>query len=114
MRQTLSNFAASVTFEGLTQSRFPSHVPQLIAGFSLYWVLQVCDHHLYFGDTPFTRSFLPRIDGVLDFFSAHIDDNGLVSGLPDDVWQYVDWVTTWGKSHFLKSRLSHLEKIQGV
>jgi hypothetical protein len=96
MRQAISNFAASITFEGLTQSRFPSHVPQVIAGFSLYWILQVCDHHLFFGDTAFARSFLPRIDGVLEFFEAHVDSLGLVSGLPEDVWQYVDWVTTWG------------------
>ncbi|RDW62204.1 hypothetical protein BP6252_11637 [Coleophoma cylindrospora] len=96
MRTTISNFAASVTFEGLTQSRFPSHVSQIIAGFSLYWILHVCDHHLFFGDKNFARSFLPRIDGVLDFFDSHVDDLGLISGLPYDVWQYVDWVTTWG------------------
>ncbi|KAK7415762.1 hypothetical protein QQX98_005675 [Neonectria punicea] len=96
MRQAITNFAASVGTEGLTQSRFPSHVPQLIAGFSLYWILQVCDHHLFFGDTPYARSFIPRIDGVLDFFHSHVDSLGLVSGLPEDVWQYVDWVTTWG------------------
>lgn len=96
MRQAISNFAASVTSEGLTQSRFPSHVPQVVAGFSLYWVLQVSDHHLFFGDTQYARSFLPRIDGVLDFFDSHIDDLGLVGGMPEDVWQYVDWVTTWG------------------
>ncbi|KAF4499690.1 rhamnosidase B [Fusarium agapanthi] len=86
MRQTITNFAASVTPEGLTQSRFPSHVPQIIAGFSLYWVLQICDHHLYFGDTAYTRSFLPRIDGVFEFFESHIDELGLVSGFPEDVW----------------------------
>lgn len=96
MRQAITNFAASVTFEGLTQSRFPSHQPQLIAGFPLYWILQVCDHHLFFGDRQYARSFLPRIDGVLDFFDAHVDSLGLISGLPEDVWQYVDWVTTWG------------------
>lgn len=96
MRQTITNFAASIGFEGLTQSRFPSQVMQLIAGFSLYWVLQVCDHHLFFGDTAYSRSLLPRIDGVLDFFASYVDDKGLVSGLPRDVWQYVDWVTTWG------------------
>ncbi|KAL6357029.1 hypothetical protein LRP88_10646 [Fusarium phalaenopsidis] len=96
MRQAITNFAASITSEGLTQSRFPSHVPQIIAGFSLYWVLQVCDHHLFFGDTPYSRSFLPRVDGVFEFFDSHIDDLGLVSGLPEDVWQYVDWVTAWG------------------
>lgn len=96
MRQAITNFAASIGSEGLTHSRFPSHVPQIIAGFSLYWVLQVCDHHLFFGDTKYSRAFLPRIDGVLEFFDSHIDELGLVSGLPEDVWQYVDWVTTWG------------------
>lgn len=98
MRRTISDFAASITSEGLTQSRFPSHVPQIIAGFSLYWILQICDHHLYFGDSKYSSSFLPRVDGVLDFFDSHIDTKGLVSGLPDDVWQYVDWVTAWGAS----------------
>ncbi|KAL5046138.1 hypothetical protein BDW71DRAFT_197861 [Aspergillus fruticulosus] len=96
MRQAISNYAASITSEGLTQSRFPSHVPQVIAGFSLYWILQVADHFLFFGDAAYTRSFLPRIDGVLEFFETHVDQFGLVSGLPEDVWQYVDWVTTWG------------------
>lgn len=104
MRQTITSFASSVSPEGITQSRFPSHVPQLIAGFSLYWILQVCDHHLYFGDAKYTRSFLPRIDGVLEFFDSHIDDFGLVGGLPDDVWQYVDWVATWGATD------EHLDK----
>ncbi|KAH8680264.1 Six-hairpin glycosidase-like protein [Ilyonectria robusta] len=96
MRQAITNFASSIGVEGLTHSRFPSHVPQLIAGFSLLWALQVCDHHVFFGDTRYARSFLPRIDGVLEFFDAHVDSLGLVSNLPEDVWQYVDWVTTWG------------------
>ncbi|KAJ5669428.1 hypothetical protein N7462_010498 [Penicillium macrosclerotiorum] len=96
MRQAITNFAASVTPNGLTQSRFPSHSPQVVAGFSLYWILQVCDHFRFFGDAPFTRNFVPRIDGVLDFFESNIDDMGLVSGLPAEIWQYVDWVTTWG------------------
>ncbi|KAJ5718597.1 hypothetical protein N7488_004243 [Penicillium malachiteum] len=96
MRQAITNFGASITAEGLTQSRFPSHVPQIVAGFSLYWILQICDHHLFFGDVRYSRSFVPRIDGVLDFFDSHTDELGLVSGMPDDVWQYVDWVTTWG------------------
>ncbi|WVF71849.1 hypothetical protein IAT40_006658 [Kwoniella sp. CBS 6097] len=96
MRQAITNFAASITPEGLTQSRFPSHVPQIIAGFSLYWILQICDHHLFFGDTAYAKSFVPKIDGVFEFFDSHIDELGLVSGLSEDVWQYCDWVTTWG------------------
>lgn len=97
MRKTIASFGASILTEGLPQSRFPSHVPQIIAGFALYWVLQVRDHHLHFGDGPFARSFLPRIDGVLDYFDAHVSsDTGLVVGLHPDLWQFVDWVTAWG------------------
>ncbi|KAL2062125.1 hypothetical protein VTL71DRAFT_6391 [Oculimacula yallundae] len=99
MRLSINTFASSVTPEGLTQSRFPSHVPQIIAGFPLYWILQVCDHHLFFGDQAYSRSFLPRIDGVLEFFANHVDHLGLVSGLPYDAWQYVDWVTSWGATN---------------
>lgn len=98
MRQAISIFASSTTSEGLPQSRFPSHVNQLIAGFPLYWILAVCDHHLYFGDTAFARSFLPRIDGVFEFFHRYTDTRGLVSGLPSDLWQFVDWVATWHSS----------------
>lgn len=72
MRQAITIFASSTTFEGLPQSRFPSHVNQLIAAFPLYWILEVCDHHLYFGDTPFARSFVSRIDGIFEFFDRHI------------------------------------------
>ncbi|KAG8631818.1 hypothetical protein KVT40_000958 [Elsinoe batatas] len=96
MRRTISNFAASITADGLPQSRYPSQVPQIIAGFALYWILQVNDHYLYFGDADYTKSFLPRIDGVLSYFGAHVNEQGLVAGLPEDVWQFVDWVTTWG------------------
>ncbi|KAL4899291.1 hypothetical protein BDW74DRAFT_171583 [Aspergillus multicolor] len=96
MRQAISNYASSIASEGLTQSRFPSHVPQIIAGFSLYWILAIADHFRFFGDVSYTRSFLPRIDGILEFFNEHIDSLGLVSGLPEDVWQYVDWADTWG------------------
>jgi hypothetical protein len=95
MRQTIVGFAASITPDGLTQSRYPSHVPQVIAGFSLFWVLEVCDHMLWFGDIKFVRPLLSLIDGVFEFYNAHVDDLGLISGLPKEVWQYVDWVNGW-------------------
>jgi hypothetical protein len=95
MRQAIVGFAASITPDGLTQSRYPSHVPQVIAGFSLFWVLEVCDHMLWFGDIKFVRPLLSLIDGVFEFYNAHVDDLGLISGLPKEVWQYVDWVNGW-------------------
>ena len=103
-RQTITSFAGSVTPQGLTQSRYPSQVQQVVAGFSLYWILQVHDHLLYFGDVSYSRSFLPIVDGILEYFGRHIDHLGLVSGLPSEVWQYVDWVTGWHETD------EHLDK----
>lgn len=92
--------ASAISFPGgtLTQSRFPSHILQIIAGFPLYYIMSVCDHYLYFGDRSFVLQLLPTIYGILQWYDSHIDSLGLVSGMPDTVWQYVDWVTTWSAS----------------
>jgi hypothetical protein len=42
------------------------------------WHARSSPSHLYFGDTRFARGFIPRIDGILDFFDAHVDELGLV------------------------------------
>lgn len=82
----------------MTQSRFPSHVPQLIAGFPLYFILSLADHYLYYADRDFVENHLHVAMGILRWFQNHVDDRGLVSGMPSAVWQYVDWVDTWSAS----------------
>lgn len=95
MRQVIIGFAASMRPDGLVESRYPSHKPQIIPGFALFWVLQICDHHLFFDDPAFTRRMLPLVDQTLAFFDRHIDERGLVSGLPKRFWQFVDWAKEW-------------------
>ncbi len=97
MRQAIAAFAASVTPEGLTRSRFPVASCRRLSLVSRS--TGSCKSAIttsFSAILRFSRSFLPRIDGVLDFFESHIDSMGLVSGMPEDVWQYVDWVTAWG------------------
>lgn len=98
IRQTITSFAGSITPEGLTQSRYPCQAPQIIPAFSLYWIMTICDHMLYFGDAKFVKPLLPLVDGVFEYFDRHIDDLGLVSGISTDMWQYVDWVNGWHES----------------
>lgn len=95
MRQTILAFLASMTPEGIVQSRYPSHVTQIIVGFALFWILQIHDHLTFFNDIPFVKSLLPAIDRVLDYFESHVDDRGLVSGFKSGLWQYVDWTVEW-------------------
>ena len=81
---------------GLTTSRAPSHRPQYIPSFSLYWVLMICDHFSYFGDVRFTTRFLPVIDAVLAYFDSRVDDSGLVTlEVRPGIWNFVDWQTEW-------------------
>ena len=95
MRQAIQGFAASVTAEGLIESRYPSHVHQIITGFCLFWILELKDHMLYFNDPSFIRPFFPIAHRILDYFEAHVDARGLVSGLPTNYWSYVDWAVEW-------------------
>ena len=94
-RQAIIAFAASISPEGVIEARFPSQGVQRITGFSLFWILQLFDHHMYFGDPEFTSKHLHTVDGVLGFFDRQIGTNGLVQSLPSDHWAFVDWVTRW-------------------
>ncbi|KAH7121443.1 Six-hairpin glycosidase-like protein [Dactylonectria macrodidyma] len=81
---------------GLTASRAPSHRPQFIPHFSLYWVSMVCDHLAYFGDKKFASRFVPVIDAILAYFDSRIGYYGLVAceNRPG-IWNFVDWTHAW-------------------
>lgn len=81
--------------EGITASRYPSSVPQIIPPFSLYWVDMVHDYWMHRDDDEFVRSCLPGIKAVLAWYSEKIDPaTGMLrSGLPH--WNFSDWVPAW-------------------
>ena len=95
VRQALIGFAASITPEGLVESRYPSHLHQVINGFPLFYIMAVRDHLLYFNDALFTKGLFPVLDRVLSFYDDYIDERGLVSRLPAHFWSYVDWAQSW-------------------
>lgn len=94
-RQAIVAFAASAQPDGVLHGRYPAQGAQIITNFSLFWVMQVCDHHLYFGDDAFASSFTATIDGVLALFARHVGSLGLVEGLPRKYWNFIDWHPDW-------------------
>jgi len=75
--------------EGITQSRYPSHLPQFIPPFSLFWIGMMHDLWWYHGDTAFLRQYLPGMRDVLGWFERRISPSGLLGRLK--WWNFVDW-----------------------
>jgi alpha-L-rhamnosidase len=75
--------------EGLTYSRYPSHLYQIIPGFSLFWVLMLDDYYLYTGDTNLVRECAGGIYSVLRFFEKYQTAQGFIGNLP--YWNFHDW-----------------------
>lgn len=93
VRNALELLDASRTPEGITQSRYPSAMPQFVSTFSLLWVGMVHDFWEYRGDPDYLRQFLPGIRGVLGWFEARLGGDGLLG--PVEWWTFVDWVPAW-------------------
>jgi alpha-L-rhamnosidase len=75
--------------EGLTQSRYPSYLPQMIPPFSLYWIAMMHDLWWYRGEQDFLRPFLPGMRDVLGWFETRLEPSGLLGRLP--WWNFADW-----------------------
>lgn len=92
-RKALAMFNASRELSGLTQSRYPNRIRQIIPPFSLWWVCMVHDYARYRGDLDFVRGLMPGVRAVLDAYRTELNAQGLLG--PVDGWNFIDWVPTW-------------------
>lgn len=93
VRQAIEHFDASRIPDGLTMSRYPSALPQIIPPFSLLYVAMIDDYHMLRDDPAFVRSKLGGVRGVLDWYAARVDSTGMLGPMP--YWNYVDWAPQW-------------------
>ena len=89
-RNSLLQFDDSRAAFGLTMSRYPSRIPQVISPFSLWWVCMVEDYYRHVpGSENFVRGLLPGVRSVVDWFMEHLRADNLLGELPH--WSFVDW-----------------------
>ena len=95
VRQAIDHFDLSRIPEGLTASRYPSSLTQIIPPFSLIYVAMVHDYFMLREDPAFVRARLAGIRGILDWYARHIDSTGMLGAMP--YWNYVDWTPRWDR-----------------
>jgi len=94
-RKALRLFDVSRLSSGLTQSRYPSRVMQVIAPFSLWWVAMVADYALWRDDRAFVESLMPGVRATLEGFRRFLGPDGLLHA--PEGWNVMDWVPAWSE-----------------
>jgi alpha-L-rhamnosidase len=88
-RNAIEQFDHSRIPEGLTLSRYPSYVYQVIPTYSLIWIAMIYDYYLYRNDVDFVGKFQQGMNSVLEWFEERIEQNGLLGNL--EWWNFTDW-----------------------
>lgn len=92
-RKAIRQFDESRRTSGITQSRYPSRVMQIIPPFSLWWIAMVHDYAMWRDDIEFVRDRMPGVRAVIDAFRRWINQDDLVEGPVG--WNFMDWVPSW-------------------
>lgn len=89
MRKAMEMFDYSRLPNGLTASRYPSYVTQIIPTYSLLWIGMLHDFHLYRNDDAFLKKFIPGMESVLTWWINKIDHTGMPTQM--EWWNFTDW-----------------------
>ena len=93
-RQAIEAFNDSRIPDGLTQSRYPSSLVQMIPTFSLLWVGMVHDFWMYRDDPDFVRQQIAGTRTVLDWYLQRQRPDGLIGTIA--WWPFVDRAKDFG------------------
>lgn len=99
-RKCFEDFKRAQRYDGMIPCCYPSMMYYVIPSFSIYYILMLHDHMMYFGDRKLMRSYLRTIDGILGYFDDHLSENGLVDKIggrlfQDEAWSFIDWAVQW-------------------
>lgn len=99
-RKCMDDFKRSQRYDGLLNCCYPNCNPNIIPGFSIYYILMVYDHMMYFGDKELITYHMPTIESILDFFDRHLTKEGYVDkigglNMESPFWSFIDWAKEW-------------------
>ncbi|HZZ18776.1 MAG TPA: alpha-L-rhamnosidase C-terminal domain-containing protein [Opitutaceae bacterium] len=88
-RQALDAYDQSRIPEGLSLSRYPAALNQVIPTFSLLWIGMIHDYWMYRPDASPIRDWVVHSRSVLEWYRSHQRADGLLGLMP--WWNFGDW-----------------------
>ncbi|NKD28197.1 hypothetical protein HED39_02605 [Enterococcus casseliflavus] len=102
-RKCMDDFRRSQRYDGLLNCSYPCFGSNVIPCFSIYYILMLHDHMMYFGDIDIIEDHMPTVQRILNFFNQHIAPQGYVEkigglNIVDRFWSFTDWTKEWNAS----------------
>lgn len=102
-RKCMDDLRRSQRYDGLLNCSYPNCNTNVIPGFSVYYILMVYDHMMYFGDRRLVAEHMPAIDQILHYFERHLTGEGYVEkvgGVNREArfWSFIDWADAWNET----------------
>lgn len=89
VRQAIDKGFNSLMPEGITTSRYPSSLEQVIPPYSYSWIGIAYDYWMFRGEDDYIRRLLPSFRGVMSWFEQYLKDDGSLKLIP--FWYFGDW-----------------------
>lgn len=99
-RKTLEEFRRAQRPDGIMNCSYPNVNVNVIPTFSIYYILMLHDHMMYFGDRELIARHLDTVQRILAFFHNHRTPHGLVDKIGGvngkaPFWSFIDWAKEW-------------------
>jgi hypothetical protein len=102
-RKCMEDFAFSQRKDGLLNCSYPNCAVNVIPGFSIYYILMLYDHMMYFGDKAFLQNYQDTVERILNFFDRNLTPQGYVGKightLGSEKWSFIDWALEWNDTN---------------
>lgn len=99
-RKCMDDFRRSQRHDGLINCSYPCVRPNVIPGFSIYYILMLYDHMMYFDDRELLEEHVLAVSGILNYFHKNRTEEGYVKKLGglngrEANWSFIDWTPEW-------------------
>jgi alpha-L-rhamnosidase len=104
--------ASSQSSDGTLHSHPPSDAPHhRLPDFMLTWVGSLWDHYFHTGRSELLKECLPVLRGVMDFFTRHESEGGLI-GRFEGFWVFLDWQSLYKNDFSAVLNMMYLQALR--